>query len=173
MTLPTSPDDPVAPWDATVAGVADLLPDAKLYDTAEAIPAGRRGVTRAQVRTWLVGLSGRASIALDGWEKLSTTVDEGAELSDRDRFADLARDAVHNGAASYVEAARFPEAQGKAASSYAAVLWARYEATLADLGKWLELRLADPLELEPEAQAAATVIDYSFPPVSFTPWLRF
>lgn len=170
MTTP-DPLSPVPPWAATVQGVRDLVPDATIYPDG-AVPAGRRAVTEGQVRTWLVGLSGRASITLDGWERLSSTVDPGAVLSDRDRFADLARDAVHNAAASYVEAARFPEQQGKAQGSYSAVLWARYEQTLADLGVWLERRLADPVTGD-TPDPAASVVDYHFPAVSFTAGIRF
>lgn len=166
MTTPAPLAD-VPPWDANVDGVRDLLPDATIYRDGT-VPAGRRGVTEPQVRTWLVGLSGRASLYLDGWEKLSTTVDEGAELSDRQRFADLARDAVHNGAASYVEAARYPEQQGKAATSYAAVLWSRYEAVLEELKRWLDVRLAAPAELDPTATTAGGEPAYYFPPPSFT-----
>lgn len=167
MTTP-APTDPVAPWAATVAGVQDLLPDARIYPDAASVPAGRRGVTAPQVRTWLVALSGRASLYLDGWERLSDEVDPGAELSDRARFVDLARDAVHNGAASYVESARYPEQQGKAASTYAGVLWSRYEATLRDLREWLAARLA-ATGTDPQTGAATSAgPEFAFPPPSFT-----
>lgn len=166
MTTPAQPTDPVLPWGSTVAGVRDLLPDATIYP-AGALPAGRRGVTEPQTRTWLVGLTGRASLYLDGWEKLSDTVEDGASLSDRQRFADLARDAVQNGAASYVEAARFPEQQTKATTSYAAVLWERYEATLAQLKTWLDDRLSAGI-VDPTTGAVTAAIEFDFPPPSFT-----
>lgn len=135
--------DPVPPFGATVAGVEALLPDATIYDV---LPAGRKGVTKAQTAAWLDELSGRVAIRLGGWARLRATVLDGEPVdaaTPYTQLVDAARTVVHNGAASYVEAARFPERAAAADTSYAGVLWARFTDGLADLAGWLERELAE------------------------------
>lgn len=158
--------DPVAPFGATVAGVLALVPEAVVPKAAEL--NGRKAVTEEQVVEWLGGLSSRLSVRLDGWERLSTEVEDPELIPDREQFLTHARDLVHNGAGSYLEAARYPERAGKSTTSYDAVLWARYVDGLADLAAWLERRLAagdatNPVRVELDQPA------HSFPPASFTP----
>lgn len=171
-------DAPVAPFGATRNGVTGLVPEAKLIpgDTA---PEGRYGVTEAQVDRWLDELSAAVAVELDGWELLTNVPVTDAEgdvvviAGDRDRLAIMARDVVHNGAASYLEAARHPERAAVNDTSYAAVLWARYVDGLARVTGWLEGRLTSPDagdELEPE-YAGGTV--FSFPTPLVGDGLRF
>lgn len=161
--------DPVPPFAATVDGVRALLPDAQILDT---LPPGRRGVTAGQVAGWLAELSGRADLRLTAWRRLraepTDIEDLAGEQAPRARFEAAMRDAVHNGAASYTEAARFPERAALSDTSYAAVLWARYTLALAELEAWMAVELddtdADDTAIEP-GHTAGTVA-FSFPPVN-------
>lgn len=164
----TSPDPVVvAPFGAHVAGVLALVPEARVPKAAE-VPAGRHAVTEEQVLEWLVGLSARLAVRLDGWERLKVEPEEPETLSDRDTFVAHAADLVHNGAASYLEAARYPERAGKSTTSYDAVLWQRFVDGLDDLAAWLERRLAAGDATTPGG-ADTPVPAHSFPPASFTP----
>lgn len=122
------------PWGCSVDGVSALLPDA-VFPTV--LTAGQKALTRAQVETWLGELSGVASLRLTGIERLSNPGRVTA-------LTDAVRGAVHNGAASYVEAARHPDRAGKGTTSYADVLWARFTDRLADLATLLSQWLTDP-----------------------------
>jgi hypothetical protein len=167
-------DTLVPPFGASVAGAAALVPAAVLFDGAA--PVGQTGVTVAAVESWVGALSSRVAVNLDGWERLSTVAPAPGVPSDRDQLVAAARDLVHNGAASYLEAARHPAASGKSATSYDAVLWARFTEGLTSLGAWLSKRLEVPdagdtpaAELDTDGGAEG-----SFPPASFTPeTLRF
>ena len=162
----TAPAEPVPPFGATVAGVLALVPEAKLVTQADR-DAGRHGVTVEDVLGWLAGLSATVSLRLDGWEQLeAATTDELDSLPDRELFVARARDLVHNGAASYLEAARYPERAGRAGTSYDTVLWARFEAGLLELAGWLSRRVDTG---EAGASVAAPSLAYSFPEPSFTP----
>ncbi len=133
---------PAPPFAATVAGVRALIPEATIPDV---LPAGRKGVITAQVTGWLTELSNRVDLRVAGWRRLR--VDQNtAEAADGtpaplDRFKGAARDVVHNGAASYTEAARYPERARVADSSYAGVLWERFETGLAELAAWVDTEL--------------------------------
>lgn len=141
-------DAPVAPFGATRAGVTGLVPEARLVP-GDVLVVGKYGVTEAQVDRWLDELSGDVSVALDGWERLSNApalAEDGVTVlvtGDRDRVKAWAAGVVHNGAASYLEAARHPERAAVNDTSYAAVLWDRYTAGLDKLTTWLAGRLAD------------------------------
>lgn len=162
----TAPAEPVPPFGTTVAGVLALVPEAKLV-TEEAKAAGAKGVTELDVLGWLDGLSATVSLRLDGWEQLeAVATDELDSLPDRELFVARARDLVHNGAASYLEAARYPERAGRAGTSYDTVLWARFEAGLLELAGWLSRRVDTG---DSGVASAAPSLAYSFPEPSFTP----
>lgn len=131
MTDP-DPDTPVDPFGATVAGVQALLPDAQFVDT---LGVGQKAVTKAQVRVWLVELTGHVMLRLSRYVELSEV--------QQTVIVNMAADIAHNGAASYAEAARYPERTGKADTTYAAVLWARYTMMLNTLGGQLDEWLGD------------------------------
>lgn len=175
--------DPVPPFGATRDGVTGLVPEAKLIAGEGPVPDGRYGVTEAQVDRWIDELSEVVAVELDGWERLSndavtaetldgtvTVVVEG----DRDRFLGSARAIVHNGAASYLEAARHPERASVNDTSYAAVLWQRYTDGLARLAAWLTKRLEHPEagDTDEPATEAGTAL-YSFPTPLVGDGLRF
>ena len=173
-------DQPVAPFGATRNGVTGLVPEAKLIAGDGPVPEGRYGITEAQVDRWLDELTSAVAVEADGWERLTNVPvmdEEGTVVviaGDRDRLAVMARDVVHNGAASYLEAARHPERAAVNDTSYAAVLWARYTEGLARLIAWLEARLNAPDagdETEDEDVNAGAL--YSFPPVLIGDGLRF
>lgn len=157
---------PTEPYDATVEGVRALLPHATIPDS---LPAGGRGVTTSHVAAWLAELSGRVDLRLAGWRRLRVARTEQEESdnhpSPSERFTAAARDLVHNGAASYTEAARYPERAGVTDTSYAAVLWNRYTSGLDDLEAWLtdELATGDEGEVDPETGTAYGDPGYSFP----------
>lgn len=174
-------DEPVAPFGATRAGVTGLVPETRLVP-GDVVVDGRYGVTEAQVDRWLDELSGDVSVRLDGWERLTNVPvleDPEADPSvvliagDRDRLRAWAAGVIHNGAASYLEAARHPERAAVNDTSYAAVLWARYEAGLDKLAAWLELRLEDPAAGDVEEPPAYDGPAFYFPAPLIGDGLRF
>lgn len=168
---------PVPPFGATRAGVLSLTPEAKLI-AGDTVPDGRYGVTEAQVDAWLDELTDAVTMTLDGWEALDDTptlAGDGTTVlvdGDRTRLIGAARTIVHNGAASYLEAARHPERATVNDTSYAAVLWARYTAGLDRLSAWLTRRLEQP---EPGDDAAVELgaSAFSFPTPLVGDGLRF
>lgn len=168
-------DTQAPPFGATAAGALALVPEARLIPGAGPAPVGKFGVTEAQLEAWVAELTGTVAMRLDGWQRVSTEAVAPETTSDRDQLATYARAVIHNGAASYLEAARHPERAGVADTSYAAVLWARYRDGLTDLIGWLEARLADPAggdTPEPETDASAGVL-YNFPAPLVGDGLRF
>lgn len=172
-------DAPVAPFGATRAGVTALVPEAKLVPGDGPLVAGQYGVTEAQVDAWVDELSESVAMTLDGWERLSvvdTLAADGTTIlvvSDRERFLGSARTLVHNGAASYLEAARHPERAAVNDTSYAAVLWARYTDGLDRLAAWLLRRLEDPdADVTPEPDLHAGPL-HNFPTPLIGDGLRF
>ena len=171
-----APETPVGPWQATVRGVLDLVPEASLLSEGATVPpvsgewvsaaaAPQRGVTLAAVTGWLEQLSARVAMRLDGWQQLPAEPVAPETTSDRDQLSGYARDLVHNGAASYLEAARHPERAALSQTTYDQVLWARFTGGLDQLDEWLRKRLAAgaPVEGGGSASAAAG----NFPPPTF------
>lgn len=125
-------DDPIPPFDATVAGVQALLPHATFVDEKG---VGQKALSTADVATFVEDITGRVQARLGHrWETLDEpllTVIHAA-----------GRDVVHNGAASYAQAARFPEQADKALDTYAEVLWQRYldglDALAAMVAGWVD-----------------------------------
>ena len=174
-------DTPVGIYGASVAGVRALVPEARLLDTLPTGP-GVYGVTFAQVEEWLREVTGVVAIKLDGWERLSTDPTavvlniNGAPAgpSDREQLIAAARTIVHNGAAAYLEAARHPERARPNDSSYADVLWRRYELGLEQLATWLAGRLIRPVAGDDEEQPLpVSGVLYDFPPPLIGDALRF
>jgi hypothetical protein len=137
----------VPPFGANLAGVKAFVPEVVLL-TGNVL-VGKFGVQEAQVMAWLDEMSGTVAMTLDGWERLDDTpterevaVGEVPPDSDREQLRRFARTVIHNGAASYLEAARHPERATVNDTSYAAVLWARYLTGLEQLAAWLTRRLA-------------------------------
>lgn len=180
--MTTTPPEavPVPPFGASVAGTWSLVPEARLYTGPMPPPEGTYAITVAQVAAWVDELTDAVAMVLDGWERLSNDTvladDEVTVLieGDRDRLLGSARTIIHNGAASYLEAARHPERAAVNDTSYAAVLWARYTDGLDRLAAWLTKRLEDPQagdETEPELVNGGAV--YSFPTPLVGDGLRF
>ena len=147
----------VEPFGANVAGVQALIPEVELLDT---LAIGQRGVTKDQVRVWLVELTGHVLLRLSRYTELSE-IRQGVVVA-------MARDILHNGAASYAEAAAFPERTGRAETSYDQVLWKRYlgdrDALEAQVDEWLD---------EQDGGSGAGGISASFPCVAIPDWIGF
>lgn len=135
---------PIAPWGATVGGVVDLLPQAAFPET---LSPGQKGVSKVMVTRYLTELSGMVALRLAGYERLTDEARQAAVLT-------AARDLVHNGAASYAQAARFPEQASPNKDSYSTILWERYRAGLELLATQLDEWLEDPDDATPEGPAA-------------------
>lgn len=167
-------DAPVAPFGATRSGVTGLVPEARLIAGDGPIPAGSYGVTEGQVDAWVDELTGVVAMTLDGWQRLSDEPIEPEVTSDREQLLEYARTVIHNGAGSYLEAARHPERASVNDTSYAAVLWSRYTDGLDRLSAWLIRRLTDPRYVDdvPLAEASSG-LDYAFPLPLFGDGLRF
>lgn len=146
--MPTEVDtaDERAPFDATVDGVTALVPEVRLWNSDQPIPNGTYAVTAEQVQAWVDELSGVVAMTLEGWQRISDEPVAPETTSDREQLIEYARTVVHNGAASYLEAARRPEQAQRSSTSYADVLWNRYTTGLDRLAAWLTRRLA---QLEP------------------------
>lgn len=144
-------------YGTTVADVQALMPEAKFYETAQAIPPGKYGVTVGQVEAWIGEVSAMVGLRLDGWQRLAgaVTVDpgdgsgavrvdiDGAALwvmpgTDAARIAGAASTVVANAVAAYAEGARHPERAAVADTSYEHVLWTRYQTGLTALLEWWE-----------------------------------
>lgn len=182
-------EEKVGPFGATVAGVTALVPEARLHEGDGPVPEGTYKVTTRQVLEWVQELTADVAMALDGWERLSTEDTYGTDvvgaqstyepaatygsgtfgagsLGDKGRLIEAARTIVHNGAASYLEAARHPERSRANADSYSAILWDRYTTRLETVRGWLAGRLAAAEQgdtPDPDGPGLA----YSFPGTSF------
>ena len=155
-------DGPTPPWGATLDGVGALIPDWKIPAT---LTPGQTGLSAAQVEGWIVELSGIASLRLTGY----------ATISDPDRVSALTsavRAAIHNGAASYVEAARHPDRAGKGDTSYSDVLWARFTGGLDALEALLGTWLTDP-DLSGVGAVTPPGPGFEFPAAFIIDGLRF
>lgn len=133
----------VEPFGATVNGVWSLVPEAKLFDgTPDELPVGQYAITIDQVYAWVEEISGTVAMLLTGWQRLNHEPVAPETTSDRAQLIEYARTVIHNGAGSYLEAARHPERATRNDTSYAAVLWDRYTTGLDRLAAWLKDRLA-------------------------------
>lgn len=166
-------DTEVPPFGATAAGAAALVPEARLVAGSGPAPEGTYGITEAQVEAWVGELTAAVAMRLTGWQRLSAEVVEPETTSDRDQLIGTAAGLIHNGAGSYLEAARHPERSGVNDDSYSAVLWNRYTTGLDALAGWLEGRLyeGDPGD-EPAGAPTGIPIGY-FPEPLFGDALRF
>lgn len=167
------PNAPVGAFGATINGVAWLVPEATLRDGSIPAPTGVYGVTYEAVHAWIVEVSGMTELVLDGWQGLPTTPREPETTSDRDQFISAVRTIVHNGAASYLEAARHPERANVNTESYAAVLWNRYTVELDRLADWLRAKLANTGTGPDESTGDNGGLGYGFPPPLFGDLVRF
>ena len=149
MSIPTV-DEPVQPFGATVDLVQALIPTGRLLNGDE--NTGREGVTKAQTRAWLVELTGEVQLRLSHWTRL-------ADDQRKTAFRTAARDAVVNGVASYVEAARYPDRLSKADNSYSTVLWERYLTRL----QWLSEQLDEWIDNQDHASGGSAA-GWRFPP---------
>lgn len=140
------------PFDVQPGDVAALVPEATIPDT---LAPGQRGVTLGHVTNWILRLSAVAELRLHGWDALP---DAKAQ-----RVKTAARIAVADGVAGMLEAARAPERAGLADTSYAAVLWARWQAGIDTLARQVTGWLADTPATSHAQPAAAfpppTVLD--------------
>ena len=148
------------PWAATLEGVAALIPDWKI---PAALTPGQTGLTAVQVEGWLAELSGIVSLRLAGWDGLPADRSE--------PLVRAGRDAIQNGAASYVEAARHPDRAGKGATSYSDVLWSRFTERLDNLAELLAVWLEDPAVAVDGPTSAAPA--FAFPDAAILDSLRF
>lgn len=142
VTAAVPPADPyveVPPFGATVQGAADLVPEARLLPSPPA--DGEFGIPVSTVAAWVEELTGVVAMTLTGWQRLNDEPVAPETTSDRDQLVEAARTVIHNGAASYLEAARHPERSSANADTYSQVLWERYSTGLDRLAAWLTGRL--------------------------------
>lgn len=75
-------------------------------------------ITETTVAGWIVDISSAVAVGIGPWGSFTGPTLESIRAA--------ARAVVANGAASYLEAARYPTAAGLNDSNYAGMLWARY-----------------------------------------------
>lgn len=112
-----------ADYGVSVQAVVRLVPDVRLGQPA---PNSTEPITIESVIKWIEAVSARAKMRLTHLSR----------ISDRARVLlvnEALTSAVADGAASFLAAARFPARAGVNDSNYAAVLWARYEAAIAEI----------------------------------------
>lgn len=146
--------DPIGPFAATVAGVIGLLPQATFPDV---LAVGQKGVTKPMIAGYIGDLSGQVLLRIAGYDRLDQTFKDAAIAA--------AKEAVHTAAASYAQAARFPEQANKADDGYAEVLWDRYKAALDTLAAQVTAWLSDLDKATPEPSEGAL---WSFPDAQIT-----
>lgn len=120
MTAPTG----LAPFGTLVDDVYDLTPEVeRVTDPNQSnLPTP---ITEDTVGRYITSVSSAVAAGIGPWGTLT-----GGSL---DAVKAAARTVVANGAASYLQAARYPSRAGVNDSSYAGVLWQRYESGLAAL----------------------------------------
>lgn len=155
-------DTPVGPYQVTVNDVYGLCPDAQRDTDDEDHPTP---ITDQRVAAWIAAVSASAQGKVGD---LSTLTQPRAGLA-----AGMLRTAVMNGAASYLEAARYASDAGvNDGGGYSAVLWARYEQALADAAKtiadWVTDAAVDPGPIGPEGPCGTGW--GSFPPPRIPDW---
>jgi hypothetical protein len=140
-----------APYGATIAGVAALLPWRTFTDSSRP--------TQAQVEGWLAGEIGGMVAA-----RLGPIDDVAVPLEPlRNRLQIAARGLVHLGTAALAEAAGEPEAMEREASAYASWLWERFTEGLAALEVTVDAAVPGPGEAGVGELGEA---EWSFPPPS-------
>lgn len=104
-------------FDATVDSVYDLVPEADRVTDANnsTLPTP---ITEDTVARWLVAVSDAVAAGIGDWRGFTGDNLEAVKAA--------GRAVVANGAASYLEAARYPTRAGLDDSTYAGVLWTRY-----------------------------------------------
>jgi len=110
---------------ALVDAVYRLAPDAERISETNNDARMPTPITEETVKAWVIEVSDAVSIGIGPWGNLT------GDTLERVRAA--ARAVVANGAASYLQAARYPTKSTLNDSSYAGVLWERYKEGLANL----------------------------------------
>lgn len=124
--------DPIAPFDATVAGVRSLVPKRPIGDNTKP--------STTDVASYLVdgtdAVAGLAWHAIDPLDNVTVSDDDGK--TDRQRAIDHARSVVHLYGGAMAEDAAYPEQSGRQSTGHGGVLWTRYrhqlDALLVSLG---------------------------------------
>jgi hypothetical protein len=147
--------EPVAPFDATVAGVIALLPQASFPDV---LAVGQKAVTKTDIYGYVEDVTGQVRLRIADYTRLKEELQPIVTAA--------ARDIVHNGAGAYTQDARFPEKSGKTRDSYAEVLWTRYQEGLAQLEKQVAAWLRDEDKATPDGGGSGP--GWCFPPPAIT-----
>jgi hypothetical protein len=146
-------------FDTTVDAVYDLAPEAdRVTDPNNStLPTP---ITEDTVARWIVDISNAVAGSIGPWGDITGEVALSGVKS-------AARACIANGAASYLEAARYPTRANMNDSSYAGVLWARYTAGVTALKEQVKLIIAedDPGEVEQGGPSGGPF--GSFPPTYF------
>lgn len=116
----------VGVFDTLVDAVYALCPEADRVTDANNGSRLQTPITEDTVASWIVDVSAAVDAGIGPWGDITGTV----VLA---RVTAAARAVVANGAASYLEAARYPTRANLNDSTYAGVLWQRYLAGLAQL----------------------------------------
>lgn len=149
--MTTNLTEALGDYEATLQGVADLLPQMSLL---EALNPGQRGVTYAMAKGYVLEITGRVQARLINFHRLNGDA--------QGRIRKGAKDLVHNGAASYAQAARFPEQAQPNTDGYATVLWNRFSTGLDDL-----VKLCDQLLADQETDSDECALNKAVPATSF------
>lgn len=181
--VPTVPAWPPAdasnPFGLSVQDVHRLVPYRQLPSApADAYPSGTLALSTQDIEAWIAQLSGDLMGRL--------TLAAGVFLADSVAWGQvylMCRDAVSNGAASYWEAAFYPERAGVNDTTYAGVLWQRYLRSVEAIEKMIQTLLSQsdqggdglgtyPLE-PPLFVPGAGYIWSLFPPVAIPDTIRW
>lgn len=156
MTAPVGIGD----FACTVEAVYKLTPEAERV-TDPAASTLQTPITEGTVAGWVFDLSGEVSARIGEWDELN--------VPHKARVVAAARVVVANGAASYLEAARYPTRSS--GDSYAAVLWDRYISGIEALALIVAFLIKDEEGVDPgpgEDDGGPSRVQFSFPPPFFT-----
>lgn len=141
----------------TVDAVYQLAPEAeRLTDPAGSALA--TPITESTVQQWIIDVSSALSAGIGDWADLTGDTLLGVQAA--------GRAVVACGAASYLEAARYPTHSSMNDSSYAGVLWLRYTEGMASLAATVKAAVdAGGEDVTPDVRESGPF--GSFPPAYF------
>lgn len=153
-------DTPHGRYTVSIRDIGVLVRTTPIINPADLVNGPRDPdltVTTSEVTAWIEQLTGRLDAMLTDLDRVNTASSTYTSL------VTSGRDAIANGVASYIEAAGHPEQAATAESSYATVLWDRWQTITSQLRNDLAAALDanGPGVGPPTGRSAAA---WSFPP---------
>lgn len=159
MTAPPVVPGAYGVFQTTLDAVYDLCPEAERVTDANAsqLPTP---ITEDTVARWIEDISNAVSAGIGPWPMIAGPAGE--------RIQAAAKAVIANGAASYLQAARYPTRASSNDSTYSGVLWLRYQQGLDALKAQVTAIIDEGgTEVVPEPGAGTKGPYGAFPPTYF------